>query len=268
MMCALPLLDGRVDLWYALPETITDIAILDRYRALLTPEETAESQRFAFERDRHRFLVRRALVRAVLSAYTGNDPGAWVFRRNEYGKPEVAEPVGMTLRFNLSHTAGLVVCAVTSGRDVGVDVEALERQPADLERQPADLERQPADLDVARRYFAPAEIATLERLPEQRRQEVFFQFWTLKEAYIKARGMGLSIPLDDFALTLSEDRPPAISFAAGCDGDPDEWQFAQIRLQGRYQVAIAIRLPGPSRLTVRLRQTTPLVSEGEWLPLP
>ncbi len=246
MMCALPLVDGRVDLWYALPETITDAAVLDRYRALLTPEETAEARRFAFESDRHRFLVRRALVRAVLCAYTGNDPGAWVFRRNEYGKPEVAEPVGTTLQFNLSHTAGLVVCAVTPGRDVGVDVEEVGRLAADVE--------------VARRYFAPAEIAALERLPEQRRQEVFFQFWTLKEAYIKARGMGLSIPLDDFALTLSEDRPPAISFAAGCDGDPDEWQFAQFRLHDRYQVAVAIRLPGPSKLTVRLRQTTPLAA--------
>ena len=253
MMCSLPLVDGRVDLWYALPETITDVAILDRYRALLTPEETAEAERFAFERDRHRFLVRRTLVRAVLSTYTDDDPRTWVFRPGEYGKPEVAEPAGVTLRFNLSHTAGLAVCAVTSGRDVGVDVEELDGRRADLE--------------VARRYFAPAEVAALEKFPQQRQHEAFFQFWTLKEAYLKARGMGLSIPLDDFASTLSEDRPPAISFAAGCDDDPGDWQFAQLRLQGRYQVAVAIRLPAPSELTVRLRQTTPLVSEGEWLPL-
>ena len=253
-MSTLPLADGRVDLWYALPETITDVAILDRYRALLTPEETAEAERFAFERDRHRFLVRRALVRAVLSSYTDDDPRAWVFRRNEYGKPEVTEPAGVTLRFNLSHTTGLVVCAVTSGRELGVDVEELDRRPADLA--------------VARRYFAPAEVAALEKLPLRRQHEAFFQFWTLKEAYIKARGMGLSIPLSAFALTLSEDGPPTISFAAGCDGDPGDWQFAQFRLQGRHQLAVAIRLPEPSKLTVRLRQTTPLVSEGEWLPLP
>ncbi len=252
MMCNLPLADGRVDLWYALPETITDVAILDRYRALLAPEETAKVERFVFERDRHRCLVRWALVRAVLSSYTDDDPRAWVFRRNEYGKPEVVEPAGVSLRFNLSHTAGMVVCAVTTGRDVGVDVEELDRGRADIE--------------VARRFFAPAEVAALEKFPQQRQHEAFFQFWTLKEAYIKARGMGLSIPLDDFALTLSQHRPPKISFAAGCADDPGDWQFAQLRLQGRHQVAVAIRLPEPSELTVRLRQTTPLVSEGEWLP--
>ena len=101
------------------------------------------------------------------------------------------------LRFNLSHTDGLIACAVTIGREVGVDVEHIQRRLTH---------------DVAGRFFAPREVDDLKALPEDEQQRVFFDYWTLKEAYIKARGFGLALPLGDFAFTLAPPAPPQIAF--------------------------------------------------------
>ena len=266
-MHGLPLADGQVHLWHVFSDAVTDPALLDRYRELLSPDELKRQQRFAFERDRHQFLVTRALVRTVLSSYTGHDPRAWVFRQNAYGKPEISLPAGLPLCFNLSHTAGLVTCAVAAGGELGVDVE--------------DLHRAREDLPLAHKYFAAAEVEALQQRPPRQRPVAFFQFWTLKEAYIKARGRGLSIPLGQFAFTLAPDRPPLISFAAfpsgghgtcRCEwaGDrPDAWQFARIRLAERYQIALAHRLGQSARLTIHWRETVPLqgaAAAGRILP--
>lgn len=253
-MHGLPLAEGQVDLWHVFSDAVTDPELLSRYYRLLSQDELQRQRRFVFARDRHQFLVTRAMVRTVLSSYTGDDPRAWVFRQNAYGKPEIALPAAGPLRFNLSHTAGLVVCAVAVGREVGVDVE--------------DLQRGRQTLAVARRFFAAAEVAALEKRPPQQQPIGFFEFWTLKEAYIKARGMGLSVPLGEFAFTLEPDRPPAISFAVGRDDQPEAWQFARIRLGGRYQIAVAVRLPRSIPLTIRWRETVPLHQDGVGRILP
>jgi 4'-phosphopantetheinyl transferase len=265
-MDGLSLTPGCVDLWHVDPERVDEPELLDRYRALLSEDERAEGGRLVHGRDRHDFLVRRALLRTVLSQYADCDPRAWVFRRNDYGKPSVATHqgdmehappngrAGLPLGFNASHTRGLAVCAVTAGCEVGVDVE--------------DLHRRVEALDLARRYFAAAEVKALEELPPDGRRIAFFQLWTLKEAYIKARGMGLSIPLDQFALTLSAEQPPVISLAGTCPDDPAQWQFAQIRLADRHQIAVAVRFSGPERLTIRMRETVPSGRRSEWKVLP
>ena len=253
-MHGLPSAEGDVHLWHVFSDAVTDPELLDRYEGLLSDDERKRRQRFAFERDRHQFLVTRALVRTVLSSYTGDDPQALVFRHNAYGKPEIALSEGVPLRFNLSHTAGLVACAVTVGHEVGVDVE--------------DLQRGRRNLDLIRKYFAAAEVAALERLPAEQQPLAFFEFWTLKEAYIKARGKGLSIPLGEFSFALAPDRPPAISFAAGRDDRPAAWQFARIRLGGRYQIALAVCLPEAERLTIHWRETVPLQGDGAGRILP
>ncbi len=265
-MHGLPLADGQVHLWHVFSDAVTDPALLDRYRELLSQDELKRQQRFAFQRDRHQFLVTRALVRTVLSNYTGHDPRAWVFRQNAYGKPEISLPAGLPLCFNLSHTAGLVTCAVAAGGELGVDVE--------------DLRRAREDLPLAHKYFAAAEVDALEQWPPQQRPVAFFQFWTLKEAYIKARGRGLSIPLGQFAFTLAPDRPPLISFAAGPSGGhgtcrcewvgdrPDAWQFARIRLAERYQIALAHRPGQSARLTIHWRETVPLQGDAAGRILP
>lgn len=253
-MLELPTDDRRIDLWYVLLDEITDVKLLDEYRRRLPPEEAAQEQRFAMEESRLQFLIARVLVRSALSYYTGDDLCAWQFARNRYGKPSIAGPAGPPLEFNLSHTRGLVVCAVTRDRPVGVDAEALLRSCDGL--------------GLARRFFAPQEAAALERLSAAERDAAFLRFWTLKEAFIKARGMGLSLPLRRFAFSLAEDRPPAISFTGPDRSDPSDWQFAELRLDSRFQVALAVERPASERLVVQVRRSVPLRWESPGRVLP
>lgn len=246
-MGALPLTEGHVDLWYVFPERVSHPGLLARYQRLISQDEAARWRRLIFEKDRHRFLVARAMLRAVLSEYLERGPQELVFRYNRYGKPSLADPSGLPIRFNLSHTAGLAICGVTCRRDLGVDVENLDRG---------------GKLDLARRYFAESESAALEGMGEEEQPAAFYRLWTLKEAYIKARGRGLSIPLGEFAFLLSAGRPPSIRFAPGLDDDPAGWQFAEILLGGRHQIALALRWPRNQTLTIRMRETVPLDRSG------
>ena len=243
-MLVQPLDDGQVDLWLVRFERELDPPLLAAYRALLPGEERKEAERFSSEEARTQFLLGRALLRIVLSHYVGEDPRVWVFRRSAHGKPVVAGPAPLPLEFNLSHTRGLAACAVAMARNVGVDVEALRSSPDHLL--------------LARRFFAPAELAALEALPPQRQPDAFFRFWTLKEAFVKAQGKGLSVPLDSFAFSLAADRPPQVSFPSSGRDDPDPWQFAQLTLGGRFQIAVAVRFPSSRGLSLRLLETLPL----------
>src|SRR5574340_1102536 len=233
-MPGLVLADGQVDLWYVFLEMATDPALLASYWGLLSDDEQRRQQRFVVESPRHQFLVARALLRTVLSKYGDCEPRQWGFETNAYGKPAIVQPAGCALRFNLSHTHGLAVCAVTLGREVGVDVEWLGR-------------RHDNRLDLARRFFAAADVAAMEQCPVQHRDELFVELWTLKEAYVKARGKGLSIPLSSFALTLRADRPAELRVCGetgtGAWDIARAWQFAQLRLAGEYQVALAVEMP-------------------------
>ncbi len=246
--------DGRVDLWHVDPDAIADSQLLGRYGELLSADEQARHRRLLRPIDRHRFLVTRAMVRCVLSAYAGGDPRQWVFEHNAYGKPSVAGPgtvrstAAAPLRFNLSHTAGMVVCAVTAGREIGVDVECLDRARLNLR--------------LADRFFAPSEAAALRRLPADEQPRQFLRLWTLKEAYIKARAMGLAIPLDSFAFTLQADGPPAVSFTKNCPDRPEDWQFAQMQLGCRHQIALAVQMPARQDVVVTMREIMPLGKIG------
>jgi 4'-phosphopantetheinyl transferase len=128
--------------------------------------------------------------------------------------------------------------------------------------------RPPDHLQLARRYFAPVEVEALEGLSPDEQHAAFFRLWTLKEAFVKARGQGLSIPLDEFAFVLSADRPPQLFLEAPGHDDPSEWQFAQLRLESRFQMAVAIRLPVGRRLAIRVQETVPLRWHGEGRVLP
>jgi 4'-phosphopantetheinyl transferase len=235
-----------VDLWYVLLDSITASGLEAEYRAFLGAEEVTACDRFAFAEGRRQCLVSRVLVRTVLSWYTGDAPAVWEFRSNDYGKPAVVRPAGCPLQFNLSHTTGLVVCAVSLAGDVGIDAE--------------DLTRRAADPSLASNYFAPEEVALLESVPEEERQLRFLQLWTLKEAFIKAKGRGLSIPLKDFAFSFPSGRPPRVAFHDPALGDANQWHFAQLRLRRRFQLAVALHLPGEANVVLRVRQTVPLRS--------
>lgn len=246
--------ERQIDLWYVFSQGITDPGLLDEYRSCLPPDEVAQEERFAFAELRVQYLVSRVLVRSVLSHYTGDDLQTWAFARNAYGKPAIAAPAKLPIEFNLSHTRGLVCCVVAMGSPVGVDAEELAERPDHF--------------DLARSFFAPAEVALLERLSGVERSHLFLRIWTLKEALIKALGMGLSLPLDRFAFSLSPDRPPVVSSADVHELQPDHWQFAEVQLAGSYQIALAVAAPSSLPLAIWVRQMLPRrwSSQGYLLP--
>jgi len=161
--------------------------------SLLSPDERARAARLVFAEHRHHFTVCRGTLREILGRSTGVEPRALAFVQNEYGKPALPEG---RLRFNVSHSAGLALIAVSAHRELGVDIERMNRRVAE--------ER------IAERFFSPNEAAKLRALPVEEQTHAFFRCWTRKEAYIKARGMGLALPLHSFDVTLGPDEPAAI----------------------------------------------------------
>ena len=222
-----------------------------RYESWMTEEERARAERFLFERDQRQHRLTRALCRWTLSRYSDSDarvhPSAWRFGRGERGKPFVSEPSHtLPLYFNITHTAGLI--ALTVSRELsyhGVDAETVSRR---------------ARFDsLARRHFAPSEIAALQDEVEANIPERFFAYWTLKESYIKAEGLGLAIPLDQFAFEL--DRGPEIGFwlAPERRDDANAWWFTRCRVGVDHRVAVGIR--AGCDVSISLRARTLLESE-------
>lgn len=223
--------DDRVDLWYAWTDAAGDAALLERYGRLLCDDERARRDRFVFDRDARLFTVAHALVRAVLSCYRDVDPRRWRFAAGSHGKPEIVEPAESELHFNLSHTRGLAACAVAT-RPLGVDVEWVARDTATRE--------------VAERSFASDELAQLEGLAGEAYRRRFFDFWTLKEALIKADGRGISMGLERFAFRLAD--PPTVVFDAELGCDPAGWWFRQDDPGPQHRAAVAVRDAGPFEL--------------------
>lgn len=238
-----PLAPHDVDLWILDLDTI-EPATFDRYPAIIPEVEYEQELRFRFPGGRQRHRCTRALARTVLSHYAGCDPLAWVFCFNNYGKPDIAEPAGLPLRFNLSHSGRLIVCAVTCNAEVGVDVERVRELPKAVE--------------LARRFFAPSEAAAVEAAPSEHRSREFLRYWTFKESYVKAQGAGLLVPLAKFFFTLPHDAPPAIDFADPASDAPESWQLAELHYGDTYQLALALRRPRSEPMRLHVRRTVPL----------
>ncbi len=247
--------DNEVHAWLGFLPGMHEAALLDAYRLLLNAEERKQQAQFRFSADRHSYLVTRAMVRTVLSKYARIPPRAWQFATNGYGRPEIAntDPSSMPLRFSVSHTRGLVVVAVARAPAVGVDVEEVRASPA------------PAA--VASRYFAPQEILALHALPENRQSDRIYELWTLKEAYIKARGLGLSIPLDQFSFRLEGDRCVQLAIEASLQDRPELWKFWQFRPSADHVLALCVRHGSPMRPELICRSCIPLVSDELLEPL-
>jgi 4'-phosphopantetheinyl transferase len=213
------------------------------YYALLCDAERARYARFVLERDRDAFLLAHALLRMTLSRHATVSPEQWRFRALDQGRPEIAEPNTVPrLRFNLSHTAQLVACVVTAERDVGIDVECV--------RDGRFVER------VANRCFSRLEREALSLVPRRNRAEVFFDYWTLKESYVKARGLGLAAPLDEFSFHLSHGAPPAISFGDVHD-DAASWQFALHTPAPNCRLAVAVRREPEANIQFEFTRVVP-----------
>ncbi len=183
-----------IDLWCSFYPQITSDSLLTQYQSLMTEAELAQATRFYFEKDRRRYTVTRALTRTTLSRYVpGIAARDWRFETNQYGRPHIVndEPAAQRLSFNITHTDGLIILAVTSEpRALGIDAENTQTRPVSP--------------TLADSFFAPEEAAVLKTVDAAQWQPRFFEYWTLKESYIKARGMGLSIPLDKFSFRFPQ----------------------------------------------------------------
>lgn len=232
----LPLPDKSVTIrWLAL-DTI-EAHVWPRLLQVLDPAERSRAERFHFERDRQAYIAAHALTRTTLSRHAPRPPEAWRFIVGPHGKPEIDEPQSARpLRFNLSHTHGLAAVAVTRRHDVGVDVERVD---------PRRL-----GPDVTDSFFAPAESEHLRSLPSVARIEAAYAFWTLKEAYIKAIGLGLACPLDAFDFVLD---PLSVRFSAGIADDPAHWLFRRLRPTQDHVLALAARSARPDHMRVDAR---------------
>jgi 4'-phosphopantetheinyl transferase len=237
--------EADIHLWLAFYDEIGDAGVLADMRALLNAAERAKQERFLFPDDRKRYLVTRALVRSVLSHYAAVAPRDWVFAENAYGRPAIAnrQPDAQDLRFNLSHTRGLVALAVGRRRELGVDVEHL-----------ASREVSP---DIATSFFTPLEAAELAATPAARVHERLFEYWTFKESYIKARGMGLSLPLDKFAFEFPHARAVRIDIDPALEDRADRWTFRQYRPGADYLLALCAQAVAGTPPVVTMHKVVP-----------
>jgi 4'-phosphopantetheinyl transferase len=223
-----PLEVGHTHLWLCDIDAILDEATRSTYLALLDEQESSRIKRLVFARDKHRFLVSHALLRSVLARYTGQAGQRLRFRTGAHGKPElVTDLTGSTCRFNLSHSGSRALLAVTRAESgIGVDIEFHE-----TERRLAAL---------AERNFAPVEAARLQGLSGAALVNRFYEFWTLKEAYIKARGVGLSQSLREFWFLRDVEGILEFDALPIVDPAPEKWRFWCYRLPG-YSAALAVQ---------------------------
>ncbi len=199
------------------------------WRQLLNAEEIARADRFYFAPDRETFIVAHALTRSLLSCFACVPPEAWCFVAGPHGRPALDPAFGtLGLHFNLSHTTGLVACAVAR-HEVGVDVESIERRAASN--------------GIAERFFTPAEVSLLDAHPPEQQREAFFRLWTMKEAVMKAMGLGFQLPLDEFAVTLA---PLGVHFEPARADNTTDWSFGQQRAGPHHMLAVALRAGGPA----------------------
>lgn len=205
--------ESEVHVWLATLDPLPEP--LHLLRQSLSPEELARAEGFRFDRDRDAYVAGRAIVRRLLSRYLGCPAEKVSFARGVYGKPALVSPDGGMLRFNLSHSDGLALFAVAFGREVGIDIEKVRAAAATS--------------GLAERFFSSDEIAALRLLRGAEREAAFFACWTRKEAYVKARGEGLSLPLRSFSVTVDPDREPALTRCGGEESELNRWMFRDVR---------------------------------------
>jgi 4'-phosphopantetheinyl transferase len=236
-------LGNQAHVWLLSPEDHDAPDLLAFYRSLLSSDEIRRADRYLREDSRVAFTIAHAVLRRLLSGYSDVAPQDWSFVAGEHGRPEIDTPAAHRgLRFNLSHTRGLIAFVFASGIDCGIDVEETERLA-----DPAKL---------AKRVFAASEREDFEAQAPDLRRRRFHEYWTLKEAYIKATGFGLARPLREFAFRIGGDGAVAIRFDSSIDDDTAAWQFECRRPTPAHQLAVALRVGAPAaahRIPIRVR---------------
>jgi 4'-phosphopantetheinyl transferase len=221
----LVLAPSEVHIWFVRLHEMTQQ--VDSLCEILVPDEVARAAKFRFETGRNEYIVTRSFLRHILGCYTGFAPHRLQFRYSPRGKPALAaEWGGDQMAFNLSHSHGVAVYAVTKDRQVGVDLEYTDRS---------------VEFDqIAERFFSPREASLFRRLPCDKKQEAFFSCWTRKEAYTKAKGEGLFLDLRSFDVTFAPSQPASLLSVAGDSTEAQRWSLADLSAPAGYAAALAI----------------------------
>jgi 4'-phosphopantetheinyl transferase len=195
----------------------------DNLRPLLSQDEIARAGRFHFAKDRNHYIVARGLLRQLLAAYLGAAAAEFRFDYAEKGKPSLAE---VDVQFNLAHSHGKAIYAFTRSRAIGVDLEFIREDFGGEE--------------IAERFFSAGEIVALKAVPAELTKQAFFNCWTRKEAYIKARGEGLSMPLDVFDVSLRPGEPAALLSNHKEPAEVTRWSMQALSVPKGYVAAVVV----------------------------
>ncbi len=216
-------MEMELNLWYTRPEDLPAQTTAKDCEHVLSEAELQRSKSYRLAKHRIEYFATRLLVRNALSHYHPLPPRAWNFQANRYGKPSI-DPA-CNLRFNLSNTQDLVVCLISEGIELGIDIEPLGRA-AEVAKVAADV-------------FSPRELSQLETLSGPQKLDRALSLWTLKESYIKARGLGLSLPLKSFSFVFEESNEFHIEMESRLNDNPANWQFCFFDLEG-HRVALTV----------------------------
>lgn len=228
--------DFKIDASIALPDDEVQLWRVDldsirsqesRWQELLSPDEAERAARFHFAADRQRFVAGRALLRTILAGYLASPPSEISFSYSAREKPSLFSGSEHSLSFNLSHSGGIALYAFSRGREIGVDVEQI--------RTDFDVE------GIARRFFSAREQEQLTALPHAERVEAFFRCWTRKEAYIKATGDGLSLPLTQFDVSLNRGGSNALLATRPDGSEAGRWRLNEVAAGDGFVAAICVR---------------------------
>lgn len=221
---SLDLPDGEVHLWRI---DLAAVASQSRWQEILSEDERRRAARFHFARDRDRYSATRALLRMILAGYLSADPSSLQFTYSEKEKPSLASPDSTAIEFNVSHSGSSALLAFARGRLVGVDVEQI--------RTDFDHEK------IATRFFSESEREELSALPPSERATAFFRCWTRKEAYIKAVGIGLSLPLHDFDVSLKPGDENALFATRPDPSEAARWCLREVPAEEGYAAALCVQ---------------------------
>jgi 4'-phosphopantetheinyl transferase len=242
----LRLSNNEIHLWFTSVDKITNTDLLSRYPYYLSNEEHQRWQQFNFQKHQHQYLITRALVRTTLSRYATTRPEDWQFSKNEYGKPEIIP--SQNLFFNLSHTETLIVCAVSREANIGIDIETIQHKTRSIA--------------IAQRFFSTIEVTALLQCPLSQQRSYFFQLWTLKEAYIKACGQGLSLPLKQFSWTIDKNkRKLTLRVDSQLKTKPQHWQCWLLQANADHYAALCIFNPRSIVYSLQTQDVVPLKEE-------
>ncbi|SEQ74945.1 4'-phosphopantetheinyl transferase [Nitrosomonas sp. Nm51] len=223
---------NEIHLWFTKPNTIHQTGLLKQYRSLLSEQEILKQQSYVFPNKRHNELITRSFIRNILSHYINIHPSRWQFKKDNYNKPKIIQSL-LPLQFNISHSDDLILCAITQNNEIGCDVESINRNCNFL--------------SIAKNIFSIAEYSDLINTPVGRQRSRFFDYWTLKESYVKACGLGFAMYLADFGFRIGETKSKKfndniqLEYKNKHSGHPVNSRSWLFRPNKRHRIAISIK---------------------------